>query len=253
MKIHGLQKMTLLDFPGRVACTVFFGGCDFRCPFCHNYELADGSAQATLTEEELFSFLGTRKGLLDGVAITGGEPCLNRELERLLARIRDMGFLVKLDTNGYHPEKLRNIFDAHLADYVAMDIKNSPGKYDMTAGLPAGSINMERIEESIRLLMSSGVEYEFRTTVARELHEAEDFKEIGELIRGAEKYYLQPFVNRDTVPDRNLTAPTEENLRKYAEIARNDVKIVGCPEHFCQHATEGVLHYLNECLTVDVF
>ena len=129
MKIHGLQKMTLLDFPGRVACTVFTGMCDFRCPFCHNYELVDGSAPAVMEEEELFSFLKKRQGLLDGVAVTGGEPCLHRDLPDFLSRIRDLDFAVKLDTNGNHPEILRQVLERDLADYVAMDIKNRPGKY----------------------------------------------------------------------------------------------------------------------------
>ena len=183
MKIHGLQKMTLLDFPGRVACTVFTGMCDFRCPFCHNYELVDGSAPAVMEEEELFSCLKKRQGLLDGVAVTGGEPCLHRDLPDFLSRIRDLGFAVKLDTNGNHPEILRQVLERDLADYVAMDIKNSPKKYALTAGLK--SLDLSGIRESISLLMESGKDYEFRTTVVRELHESEDFEEIGSLIRGA--------------------------------------------------------------------
>ena len=129
MKIHGLQKMTLLDFPGRVACTVFLGGCDFRCPFCHNFELADGSASPVMDEEELLQFLRKRQGLLDGVAFTGGEPCLHKDLPALMRRIRELGFAVKLDTNGYHPALLREILDEGLIDYAAMDIKNTPEKY----------------------------------------------------------------------------------------------------------------------------
>ena len=135
MKIHGLQKMTLLDFPGRVACTVFLGGCDFRCPYCHNFELVDGSAPAIMEEGELFAFLEKRRGLLDGVAITGGEPTLRPDLPELMRRIRDMGYAVKLDTNGGHPDRLRAILEEGLADYVSMDIKNSPEKYAATCGL----------------------------------------------------------------------------------------------------------------------
>ena len=137
MRIHGLQKMTLLDFPGRVACTVFLGGCDFRCPFCHNYELVDGSAPAIMDDGALFAFLEKRQGLLDGVAVTGGEPCLRRDLPELLERIKAMGFAVKLDTNGTHPEMLRSLIDRRLVDYVAMDVKNSPEHYDRTVGLKA--------------------------------------------------------------------------------------------------------------------
>ena len=139
MKIHGLQKMTLLDYPGHVACTVFLGGCDLRCPYCHNYELATGAVEPVMEEEEFFAFLKKRTGLLDGVAITGGEPCLHRDLPAFMRRIREMGFSVKLDTNGTHPAVLREILDERLADYVAMDIKNSPVKYALTAGLTGNS------------------------------------------------------------------------------------------------------------------
>ena len=176
MKIHGLQKMTLLDFPGRVACTVFLGGCDFRCPFCHNFELIDGTAQPVMNDAELLSFLEKRKGLLDGVAFTGGEPCLHKDLPELMKKIRALGFGVKLDTNGYHPELLHSVLDAGLVDYVAMDIKNSPEKYAVTCGLD--KIDLAPIRESITLLMGSGADYECRTTVVDEVHEEADFEKI---------------------------------------------------------------------------
>ena len=210
MKIHGLQKMTLLDFPGRVACTVFLGGCDFRCPYCHNYELADGSAPPVMEEEELFAFLEKRRGLLDGVAVTGGEPCLRKDLPGFFRRIRDMGYPVKLDTNGAHPEMLRRLLSEGLVEYVAMDIKNSPDKYALTAGLPA--LDLTPVRESVRLLMESGCAYEFRTTVVDEFHTEEDFGRIGEWIRGAERYFLQPFTDRDSVPFAGLHAPSREKL-----------------------------------------
>ena len=139
MKIFGLQKMTLLDYPEHVACTVFLGGCDFRCPFCHNFELADGSARPVMDEEELFAFLKKRQGLLDGVAITGGEPCLQPGLPAFMAKIRELGFAVKLDTNGTHPDMLETVLRRGLADYVAMDVKNSPAKYGITAGISGGA------------------------------------------------------------------------------------------------------------------
>ena len=212
--------MTLLDFPGHVACTVFLGGCDFRCPFCHNFELADGSAQPVMDEKELFSFLEKRKGLLDGVAITGGEPCLNRGLPELLRRIREMGFLTKLDTNGNHPDMLRQILDEGLADYVAMDIKNSPARYAETAGL--ASFDLTEVRESVKMLMDTGTRKEaaceFRTTVVREFHRAEDFEEIGRWIAGAQAYYLQCFADRDTVPYGNLHAPSAEELEEFRRI-----------------------------------
>ena len=234
--------MTLLDFPGHVACTVFLGGCDLRCPYCHNYELATGKAPAVMEEDELFSFLAKRTGLLDGVAITGGEPCLHQNLPDLMERIRGMGFAVKLDTNGTHPDMLREVLARGLADYVAMDIKNSPGKYALTTGTDRGTeadreraVNAEpafvgRIRESVRLLMDGGTDYEFRTTVVNELHETEDFEEIGRWIKGAKRYFLQCFADRDTVPYAGLSAPSKAKLEACAAIARRyieDVQIRG--------------------------
>ena len=216
MKLHGLQKMTLLDFPGKVACTVFLGGCDLRCPFCHNFELADGTAQPIMDAEELLSFLKKRQGLLDGVAITGGEPCLHKDLPQLLEQIRALGFQTKLDTNGCHPGMLKEILDRKLIDYAAMDIKNSPKKYAMTCGL--AEMDLAPVRQSIDLLMNSGIDFEFRTTVVKEFHEAEDFKGIGEMIRGAQKYYLQCFTDRDTVPFGNLHAPSAEEMKQFQAV-----------------------------------
>ncbi len=224
MKIYGLQKMTLLDFPGHVACTVFLGGCDLRCPFCHNFELADGSARPVMEEEELFVFLDKRTGLLDGVAITGGEPCLHRDLPGLLRRIRAMGFKTKLDTNGFHPDLLRRILEEGLADYVAMDIKNSPANYAETAGVR--ELNLTPLRESVQMLLQQAPAYEFRTTVVEEFHRAEDFEEIGRWIAGAESYYLQRFTDRDTVPFGNLHAPGSEELEKYKKIMEKYVNTV---------------------------
>ena len=224
MKIQGLQKMTLLDYPGRVACTVFLGGCDFRCPFCHNFELVSGPMSEALTEEEFFTFLEKRQGLLDGVAITGGEPCLRKDLPDFIARIRDAGFDMKLDTNGNHPQLLAQLLDRGLVDYVAMDIKNSPSKYAETIGLP--EIDLAPIDESIKLLMQGGVDYEFRTTVVRELHDAADFEEIGKWIAGAKRYFLQPFTDRETVPDRTLTAPDSDELHEFRDVSARFVENV---------------------------
>ena len=222
--------MTLLDFPGHVACTVFLGGCDLRCPFCHNYELATGKVPPVMEEEELFAFLSKRKGLLDGVAVTGGEPCLHRDLPELLTRIRELGFAVKLDTNGTHPDMLRVILERGLADYVAMDIKNSPGKYAFTAGMAAEPDFVSAVRESVRILMESGTDYEFRTTVVDELHEVQDFEEIGRWIRGAKRYFLQCFTDRDTVPYGGLSAPSKAKMEACAAIAKRyiaDVQIRG--------------------------
>ena len=228
MKIHGLQKMTLLDFPGHVACTVFLGGCDFRCPFCHNFELVDGSAPALMEEEELLSFLEGRRGLLDGVAITGGEPCLRPDLPDLMRKIRGLGFPVKLDTNGGHPARLKAILDEGLADYVAMDIKNSPEKYARTVGLP--QLDLGPIRESAELLKAGKTDYEFRTTVVDEFHALSDFDAIGRWIAGARRYFLQAFTDRDSVPFAGMHAPGGEKLRQYADAVRpyvSEVQIRG--------------------------
>ena len=224
MKIQGLQKMTLLDYPGRVACTVFLGGCDFRCPFCHNYELVEGPMPIALEEDEFFAFLDKRVGLIDGVAITGGEPCLRKDLPGFIAKIRAAGFDVKLDTNGNHPDMLARLLEEGLVNYVAMDVKNSPGKYAQTIGLPR--IDLAPIEQSFGLLIQGGVAYEFRTTVVREFHEAHDFEEIGAWIQGADRYFLQAFTDRDAVPDRSLSAPDPARLREFADIAARYVKHV---------------------------
>ena len=224
MRIQGLQKMTLLDYPGRVACTVFLGGCDFRCPFCHNYELVEGPLADAVSEEEFFAFLAKRQGLLDGVAITGGEPCLRRDLPEFLARIHEAGFPVKLDTNGNHPDMLARLMDEGLVDYVAMDVKNAPAKYARTIGL--ASFDVSKVDESMRLLMAGTVPFEFRTTVIRELHEASDFEEIGRWIEGAPRYFLQAFADRDTVPDRTLSAPDAASLLEFRDIAARFVEHV---------------------------
>ena len=216
MKLYGLQKMTLLDFPGHVACTVFLNGCDLRCPFCHNFELVDGTAKPIMDEEEFLAFLAKRKGLLDGVAFTGGEPCLHSGLPSLMRKIREMGFAVKLDTNGCHPDMLDAILKEGLIDYAAMDIKNSPEKYAVTCGLE--SMDLAPIRRSISLLQNSGIDFEFRTTVIEQFHQAEDFEAIGKMIQGAKKYFLQAFTDRDTVPYGGLSAPSREAMEAYRDI-----------------------------------
>ncbi|MBQ3280012.1 MAG: anaerobic ribonucleoside-triphosphate reductase activating protein [Clostridia bacterium] len=224
MKIHGLQKMTLLDFPGKVACTVFLGGCDMRCPFCHNAELVDGTAEAVMDEQGLKKFLSTRSGLLDGVAFTGGEPLLRADLAPLFRSIREMGFAVKLDTNGTHPDRLRALLEEGLVDYVAMDIKNSPERYGETAGVP--EMDLGPVKESVELLKEGRTDYEFRTTVVAELHDDDSFREIGPWIRGARRYFLQKFTDRETVPFGGFHAPAEEDLRRWAEMMRAFVQEV---------------------------
>ena len=189
MEIKGLQKTTLLDFPSKVACTVFTGGCNFRCPFCHNASLVLRANEAKSFDiEEFFSFISKRKGILDGVCITGGEPLMQQDIIPFMEHIRSIGLLVKLDTNGSFPEKLAEILERGLADYVAIDVKNSIDKYAQTCGLPSFP---EKVLKSIELLMSSGVDYEFRTTVVDELHSIEDIEEIAKQIKGAKRYFIQ--------------------------------------------------------------
>lgn len=221
MNISGLQKMTLLDFPGRVACTVFFAGCNFRCPFCHNSDLLNG-APDFMTDRELLSFLEKRKDLLDGVCITGGEPTLQPQLLPLLAEIKALGYAIKLDTNGARPEVLRQAVSQGLVDYVAMDIKNSREQYPKTAGISPALL--PEIEESIRFLLAGKVACELRTTVVQELHSGKDILAMGQWIaalgEGAlpKKWFLQCYVDRDSVLQSDLHAPEKETLEEYTRI-----------------------------------
>lgn len=185
MQLHGLNKLTLLDVPGHLACTVFTGVCNFRCPYCHNAPLVlNPSGCPVISEDEFFQFLSSRKGRLDSVCITGGEPTLQTDLPEFIAKIKALGFFVKLDTNGYHPEVLKELLDAQLLDMVAMDIKNSRDFYASTIGLHEISFELGRIEKSITLLLMSGIHHEFRTTVTKELHSAERMHGIGLWLSG---------------------------------------------------------------------
>ena len=222
MLIHGLQKMTLLDYPGKVACTVFLGGCDLRCPFCHNSGLWDAGAPGVMEDGELLAFLHRRRGLLDGVAFTGGEPLL-RDLAPLLAEVKALGYPVKLDTNGFHPDRLRALLKAGLVDYVAVDIKNSPGRYAETVGL--ASPDLAPLRESVALLLGGAApDYELRTTVVDELHTEADFRAIAAWIAGAERYFLQAFTDRDSVPFSGFHAPSPARLAAYLDIVRPFVR-----------------------------
>ena len=222
MVISGLQKMTLLDYPNKVACTVFLSGCNFRCPFCHNGQLLETS-DAIMTEEELLSFLTKRKGLLDAVCISGGEPTLQPELGNLLRKIKEMGYCIKLDTNGSCPDVLKDLVRRGLLDYVAMDIKNCPDRYNETAGV---QVQLEQIEESVRFLTQAHVDYEFRTTVVAQMHDQKAIEAMGQWVyklAGGEKinkWFVQPFVDRDTVMYSGLYAPNEAQLSEFVGILR---------------------------------
>lgn len=197
MLIAGLNKTTLLDYPGRVAATIFTGGCNFRCPFCHNAGLVlTPSSAETFSEEDVFSFLRKRRNVLGGVCITGGEPTLQEDLPEFISQIRQLGYAVKLDTNGYRPEVLGKLIEDGLLDYVAMDIKNCEEKYELTAGV---GIKLDPVKESVDILKNSGIDYEFRTTVVKEFHDREDICRIGEWIKGCRRYYLQQFVESENI------------------------------------------------------
>ncbi len=217
MKIFGLQKLSLLDFPGKTACTVFTGGCNWRCPFCHNSALVtDLNTVETIDEEEFFAFLKKRKGILDGVAITGGEPLMQPDIIEFIKDIRALGYPIKLDTNGSYPEKLKEVVNLGLVDYVAMDIKNSPESYAETVGI--NNLDLTAVRESAAFLMSGAVDYEFRTTVVKEFHSAEDFYSIAEWIKGAKKYFLQSFTDSGDIICAGLSAHTKSELEQFKEI-----------------------------------
>ena len=217
MLIKGLQKTTLLDFPEKVACTVFTGGCNFRCPFCHNASLVKLVDDERIDIDEFFSFLNKRVNILDGVCITGGEPLLQKDIFEFIQRIKGLGYAVKLDTNGSYPNELKALISAELIDYVAMDVKNSRSKYSQTCG---ANINIDDIQKSMGILASSGIEYEFRTTVVRELHSTEDIIEIAEWISNAPKYFLQSFKDSGDILSCGLSSYSDNEMREILETAR---------------------------------
>ena len=222
MRIDGLQKMTLLDFPGKVACTVFTGGCNFRCPFCHNALLVTELPEnPDYTVDEILSFLKKRSGLLDGVAITGGEPLMNPDIANFIKKIRDLGYAVKLDTNGSYPDRLKSIVGEGLVDYVAMDIKNCREKYAETIGL--NSYDLSKIEESVEFLKSGTVDYEFRTTVVNEFHTVEDIRKAAEWIKGAKRYFLQNFVDSGNLIDGSVTGVGKQTMLDMQKAAADFV------------------------------
>lgn len=224
MKKYGLQKTTLLDYPGHVAATIFLSGCNFCCPFCHNSGLITEEAEDGVTEEELLQFLKKRKGILEGVCITGGEPTLFSGLEELIQKIRNLGYLVKLDTNGYRPEVLKALCAKGLLDYVAMDIKAGRSNYKKACQVT--DLHMEKIVESAAFLLTGAVSYEFRTTVVKGIHGPEDFVDIGKWLAGCTRYFIQSFVDSDQVLCQGLLPFSKEELETFAEILRPSVPVV---------------------------
>lgn len=222
MKIYGLQKLTLLDFPGHTAATVFTGGCNLRCPFCHNAplvtELSDFEAQ---DESVVTDYLKKRKGILDGLAVTGGEPLLQPDIRGFIERVRALGFAVKLDTNGCYPEKLKELVEAGLVDYVAVDVKNSKERYAETVGIP--DFDLTPVEETVDFLKRGLVPYEFRTTVVKELHSIDDIGKIGQWITGAPRYFLQNFTDSGDLVGSGLHSHEKAVLEAMREAARMNV------------------------------
>ena len=222
MQIHGLNKTTLLDYPGRVAATVFTGACNFRCPFCHNGDLVlHPEEQPLIPEAEFFEFLQKRKGILTGVCISGGEPTLQSDLPVFLSRIKKLDYKIKLDTNGYLPEVLVNLCREHLVDYIAMDIKSGQSGYSKACGLPA--LDFSLIKESVNMIRNCGLPYEFRTTVVKELHQSEDFAQIGKLLHGCNAYFLQSYKESEQVLLPGFHACSKEELLSFAAQLRPDI------------------------------
>lgn len=221
--IYGLQKLSLLDYPGKTACTVFTGGCNFRCPYCHNASLVVGLNEVEpIDYDDFFAFLNKRKNILDGVCITGGEPLLQPDIEDFIREIKLLGYSVKLDTNGSFPDKLKHLIDEKLIDYVAMDIKNSPEKYSVTAGVSEPVFS--KINKSVELLLSNAVDYEFRTTVVKELHSNEDFVSVGEWINGAKRYFIQSFIDSGDILGGTFSAYSKSELEDIRDLMHSYVK-----------------------------
>lgn len=221
MNISGLVKLTLLDYPLHTACCVFLSGCNFNCPFCYNSSLINMQADSIISEDEFFSFLEKRKNKLDGVAISGGEPLLQKDIVEFIKKIKNTGFLVKLDTNGSSPDLLNYLIENKLVDYVAMDIKNTWQKYELTTN---AKLDLEKIKQSVQILLQGKVEYEFRTTIVKEFHNVEDFKIIGQMIKGASSYFLQSFINKDSVRNQDLHALSKDMLIECLNTVKPFVK-----------------------------
>ena len=230
MNIQGLQKLSLLDYPGKICCTVFTGGCNLRCPFCHNASLVipDKLDMGCISVDTVLTFLKKRQKVLDAVCITGGEPLLEKGLEGFIKQAKDMGYLIKLDTNGTFPQRLKALAKKGLLDYVAMDIKNSLSKYSETVGI--SDFDTTDVEESVRYLLTGSVDYEFRTTVVREFHDKNDLIEIAKWLMGAKKYFLQNFVDSGDLIEKGLTACSKDEMIELKEAVSAylpDVKLRG--------------------------
>lgn len=225
MNIHGFTKTTLLDYPGHVASTIFTGGCNFRCPFCHNYELVLTPDVFPLEEEnKIFDFLKKRKGILTGVAISGGEPTLDPDLENFILKLKELDYMVKLDTNGYRPDVVLRLIDKDLIDYVAMDIKSGRDNYARATGLD--SFDLSKIDYSLQILSESDVSYELRTTAVCGLHTSEDFEDIASWIPSSSNYFIQKYKETPGINNPGYMSFSDEQLAVFADIIRTKVASV---------------------------
>lgn len=225
MDFTGFEKLSLVDYKDKLSCTLFMEGCNFRCPFCHNSELVLSLNKCNkIPFEEILKYLKKRKGLLDAVCISGGEPTLMPDLKEKIKIIKNLGYLVKLDTNGTNPKILKELIDENLIDYCAMDIKNSKAKYDVTIGTKYN--NFKNIEESIKILMNNKIPYEFRTTLVDEFHDKESIKELGSLIKGANILYLQHFVASSNCIKQGLHEVNKKKAEEYKIILLDYIKEV---------------------------
>ena len=225
MNIYGMEKLSLVDYDGFVAATVFTGGCNFRCPFCHNAALVLGyNSLPAMAESEVLTYLNKRKGILEGLCITGGEPTLNPDLPEFIKKVKDIGYSVKVDTNGTNPDMVKMLVAEKLADYFAIDIKNDRENYADIIGFK--TFDTSKIEKTVEFLLSGKVKYEFRTTLIAEYHKAENIKAIGEWIKGADKYFMQKFKSGDNCISQNLSPVPIETAKEFAEIMRPSVKSV---------------------------
>lgn len=216
MEFNGLEKLSLVDFDDKLACTLFSSGCNFRCPFCHNGHLVTGKELPIIPWDEIMDYLRKRKGMLDAVTFSGGEPLIHKDIVGRMKEVKSLGYIIKLDTNGYFPGLLKKLVNEGLVDYVAMDIKNSPNKYAETVGLK--DFDITPIKESVDFLVNGTVDYEFRTTIMEEFHDEKSIVEMGEFIRGAKREFLQRYNDRDTCLVKGFTTVPKEKALGYKDL-----------------------------------
>ncbi len=224
MKVFGFEKLSMVDFPGHLCCTVFTGGCNFKCPFCQNSDLVKMQNLREIYQDEIFSYLSKRKGVIDSVCISGGEPTIYPDLEQFIVKIKSLGFLVKLDTNGTNYEMLKRLIEKNLVDYVAMDIKNSLSAYGETAG--TNFVDLENIKKSVELLKRNLVDYEFRTTLVKQFHSTSTITEMANWLNGAKRIFLQHFVDNGTCLQKGLNEVEKQDAEKFLDILKNHVNYV---------------------------